>query len=235
VAALAMDCVLARLQPARLIFSATGLREGLLYEQLPPAVKKQDALIAGCGKFAMKTSRFDDLKYFHSLSRWMEPLFAGEDAEVLRLIEASCLLSDTCGFEHEDYQAEQAFSRIFVLPLSAVDHAGRAFLALSQYVRYKGYLRRVTRAREAPDVTSPAQKILDARMTDLAVRAGLAQRMAYLLTGGALDLLKHASFKLTPKNLTLKLDEKADTLNAHVIEDALREIAAGMGKEAVIA
>ena len=39
------------LQPARLVFSAWGLREGLLWETMPDHVRKQDPLVAGIADF----------------------------------------------------------------------------------------------------------------------------------------------------------------------------------------
>jgi exopolyphosphatase/guanosine-5'-triphosphate,3'-diphosphate pyrophosphatase len=228
VAALTMEQLFEKIRPRQLIFSGTGLREGLLFDQLPPAAHKQDALIAGCAKIALKISRFDDLKAFMILAQWMTPLFAGQDAAFMRLLEASCLLSDTGWFEHEDYQAEHAFQRILVMPFYAIDHTGRAFLAMTQYVRYKGYTKRID------EVTKPAQKLLADRTIDLAATIGLAQRMGYLLTGGALGLLRQTELKVTQKQLILKLNEQADTLNADIIRDALKTLAERMGLEAVV-
>lgn len=228
VAALTMEQLFAQIKPRQLVFSGTGLREGLLFDQLTPAVLQQDALIAGCIKIALKISRFDDLKAFKILSRWMEPLFAGQDATFMRLLEASCLLSDTSWFEHEDYQAEHAFQRILVMPFYAIDHTGRAFLAMTQYVRYKGY------TKKFDEVTRPAQKLLADRTIDLAATIGLAQRMGYLLTGGALGLLRQTELKVTPKQLVLKLNNHSDMLNSDVIRDALKALAERMGLEAVI-
>jgi len=233
VAALTMERLFERLRPRELVFSAAGLREGLLFDQLPPALQKQDPLIAGCETFALRAGRFENLRGFHALARFVEPLFAREDASVLRLVAAGCILSDTCGFEHEDYQAAQAFRRIFVFPFTGLDHPGRAFLALSQYARYKGYVRR-GRREKGEDVTFPAQKLLDERMTGLAVTAGLAQRLGYVLTGGALELLKHAALNVTPERLTLKLDPEGKTLNADVIVRAVADLAKAAGREGVI-
>jgi exopolyphosphatase/guanosine-5'-triphosphate,3'-diphosphate pyrophosphatase len=233
VAALTMEQLFEKIRPRRLIFSGTGLREGLLYDQLAPALQREDALIAGCAKIALRISRFDDLEAFGTLSRWMEPLFAGQDGAFKRLMEASCLLSDTGWFEHEEYQAEHAFDRILVMPFYGIDHPGRAFLALSQYVRYKGYLRRDHHTR-GDEVIRPAQKMLADRTMDLAATIGLAQRMAYLLTGGALGLLNHTELKVTPKQLILKLNDQADLLNADVIHDALKALAENMSLEAVV-
>ncbi|MDE2337462.1 MAG: Ppx/GppA family phosphatase, partial [Alphaproteobacteria bacterium] len=175
--------------------------------------------------------RFDDLKAFKTLSRWMEPLFEDEDADFMRLMEASCLLSDTGWFEHEEYQAAHAFERILVMPFYGIDHPGRAFLAMTQYVRYKGYVRR---EGHYEDVIKPALKLLADRVIDRAATIGLAQRMGYLLTGGALGLLRQTELELTPKQLVLKLNESADMLNADVIKDAMHALSDKMRREAVI-
>jgi exopolyphosphatase/guanosine-5'-triphosphate,3'-diphosphate pyrophosphatase len=220
VAALAMEILFKKIRPRRLIFSGTGLREGVLFDQLKPAVLKQDALLASCAKITAYAGDSKDL--YH----WLEPLFAGQGAEFSRLLEASCLLSGVSSLEHEDYQAEHAFRRILVMSFYGIDHAGRAFLALSQYVRYEGHL--------DADVAAVAQKLLDHKRIDLAVMAGQAQRLGYLLTGGALELLGQAEFKVTPKKLVLKLKGRTAALNAGVVGDALKYLAESMGRAAII-
>lgn len=227
VAALAMHRVFEVLKPARLIFSGTGLREGMLYDVLSPDTQKEDALIASCRKVARQVSRFGDVEGFTALSRWMSPLFAKEDAKTQRLLQAGCLLSDISWFEHEDYQARHAFERILVLPFYGIDHPGRAFLALMQFARYAG--------DNIEDVQGITAKLIDGKMTATAVIAGLAQRMGYLLTGGALSLLKDSSLILTPQKLTLKLDPGSHMLSAEVVGRSLDRLAQAMGKEAEIA
>lgn len=226
VAALVMERIFDKIHPSRLVFSGTGLREGLLYDNLSASVRQQDPLVASCAKVALKISRFSDVKSFHALSSWLEPLFAKESAQTQRLVTASCFLSDTGWFEHEDYQAPHAFERLLVMPYYGVDHAGRAFLALSQHARYAG--------PELPEETKGAQKILGEDGIRLALAAGLAQRMGYLLSGGALSLLKHSTLKLSPKTLTLKLDRSANALNADVVGEAVEELAAVLGVSASI-
>lgn len=46
------EAMLSRFKPSRLVFSSWGLREGLLYDSLPPHSKAQDPLLAGIGVFA---------------------------------------------------------------------------------------------------------------------------------------------------------------------------------------
>lgn len=223
VAALTMQRLFQRIAPARLIFSATGLREGLLYEQLKPAVREQDALLASCRKVAAKISRFDDMYSFNVLWRWMMPLFAGQDEHFLRLLQASCYLSDLSWFEHEDYQAEHAFDRVLVLPLYGIDHPGRVFLALSQQVRYRGYLQHAGREDAA---VMAARRLLTPLDIEVATVVGLAQRIGYLLTGGALTLLTQTKLSVTPEKLVLSLGGRAKQLDADIILDALNDLAA---------
>jgi len=51
-AAVLLLAMLARLNPARVVFSSWGLREGLLYDRLPPHTRAQDPLLAGVSAFA---------------------------------------------------------------------------------------------------------------------------------------------------------------------------------------
>lgn len=51
-AAVLLQAMLTRLNPARIVFSSWGLREGLLYDRLPPHGRAQDPLLAGISAFA---------------------------------------------------------------------------------------------------------------------------------------------------------------------------------------
>lgn len=230
VAALTMERIFEKISPRQLVFSATGLREGLLYEQLKGSARKEDPLIASCRKVAAKISRFDDIYHFNVLARWMMPLFADQEKPFIRLLEASCLLSDLSWFEHEDYQAQHAFERVLVLPLYGVDHPGRVFLALSQYIRYRGFL-----PTYDTSVTTLAKQILPPIDIEIATVVGLAQRIGYLLTGGALALLKQAEIGVTPETITLTLRGRAKMLDAESIAEAMADLASAMGRRAEIA
>lgn len=48
-----LDALLDRLKPDRVVFSSWGLREGLLYDRLPPEEQVRDPLIAGVTEFAL--------------------------------------------------------------------------------------------------------------------------------------------------------------------------------------
>lgn len=225
VAALAMYRVFRVLKPARLVFSGTGLREGLMYDRLSPARKKQDALLEGSGKIALHAGRFSDLKPYAALEKFIVPLFSKEGRDVQRLAAAACRLSDICWFEHEDVQASYALSRALTAPLYGVSHSGRAFLGIALALRYG-------EDAKAASLTA-LHGVLDGLDTP-AVTAGRALHLAHLLTGGDLLLLSKASLKATPKTLTLHLAGQARALRAENVDKALAALAEGMGRAAKI-
>lgn len=51
-AAVLLQAMLSRIKPSGLVFSSWGLREGVLYDRLPPHSRAQDPLLAGVGVFA---------------------------------------------------------------------------------------------------------------------------------------------------------------------------------------
>ena len=135
-AALTLERVLRLAKPDRVVFSAFGLREGHLFAALPAAERAKDPLIAACAEFAEAEARFGDLGRL--LQDWIDPLFAGDDAEARRLRLAACTLSDIGWRDHPDYRAEQAFTRILRLPIAGIDHKGRVAIALAVFIRYGG-------------------------------------------------------------------------------------------------
>lgn len=226
VAALAMHRLFRLIKPKRLIFSGTGLREGLLYDQLPPPLQREDALLASCQKIAKHTSRFDDMRGFERLTEWCRPLFRDQSPDFLRLLKASCLLSDMGWFESEDYQAEHAYQRVLVAPLYGIDHPDRAFLAYGAYIRYAG--------GDAKTVRRKLGVQLAAEMAANADIAGLAQRLGYMLTGGALTLLTDSDLALEDGKVVLKLRGTSKKLIAEYSMKALEKLAETMGRRAVI-
>src|SRR5207237_130041 len=122
-------------RPDRLVFSAFGLREGYAYGVLPGG-ERADPLIAGAMTMARRQSRPGNDGY--RLLRWISPVFPRLDEAGRRLYRAACWLSDTAWTEHPDYRAEQAFLRSLRMPVGAIEHSERAFIALALHARYGG-------------------------------------------------------------------------------------------------
>ncbi|MCG8371853.1 MAG: Ppx/GppA family phosphatase, partial [Proteobacteria bacterium] len=84
------------MQPDRIVMSALGMREGLLYDLLSDAEQARDPLIAACEELAYLRSRSPE--HVDELVPWtgmvLEAIGLDETPEEARLRHAACLLSD---------------------------------------------------------------------------------------------------------------------------------------------
>lgn len=177
--AFVMIRILEHLAPRKLVFSAYGLREGVLFDLLSNDQRQDDPLLSGCQVIASRNQRFSML--VDHLVRWTAPLFADETAPLKRLRHAACLLADFCWAEHPEYRAKHAFLRVLRLPFVGITHEERVFLALVALYRYGGV--------EDRD-THPVSALLSQTERDRAHLLGLALQLALSMTGGAVPLLE---------------------------------------------
>jgi exopolyphosphatase/guanosine-5'-triphosphate,3'-diphosphate pyrophosphatase len=212
-AALFMERLLRRAQPRKLVFSAFGLREGILHDLLPLETRALDPLLAACDDVANRLGRFGPPD---PLIAWIRPL-GPTSPESRRLATASCLLSDIAWLEHPDYRAEQAYLRALRMPFGGIDHVGRAFIALALYLRYGG--------RADDPVTEVSHALLDETTFRQAVTLGLQLRLAYTLCGGALSLLDGASLARDGDRLVLRIARDAADLKVDAVERRLDAVA----------
>ncbi len=224
-AALVLERVLRAVRPATVAFSAFGLREGYIYDLLPPAERARDPLQAMTEDIAVALGRFGSPGA--ALEEWTQPLFAEEDAARNRLRRAACELSDFAWREHPDYRAEHALNQALHLPLYGIDHAGRCFLALTLYVRYGG------EAEEG--VAKLPRGLIDTESRERAVVLGLALRLAYALTGTAPELLRHSRLELDQDRVTLKIAPDWRILAGDAVQRRLDALGKAVKRQTAIA
>jgi exopolyphosphatase/guanosine-5'-triphosphate,3'-diphosphate pyrophosphatase len=223
-AAVALDRLIDIMQPDRLVFSAQGLREGLLYSKLTPAQRQDDPLLAACMIIANRAQRFDVSG--QELYDWIDPLFSKESAADKRLRMAACLLGDIAWNEHPDYRAEQAFWRVLRMPLTGLDHPGRVFLATAIGARYG--------ANVNGDGTSDTARIYQMISPDELDRAqvlGKALRFAFTLSAGSRRILKTTRLSLDKADLTLKLPSGGGALLGEMVTRRFESIAKQLGRK----
>lgn len=122
-------------KPSEIDVSSYGIREGLLYEQMPQRLRARDPLIEAARAVEATQARIPG--FGKKLFAFLEPLFKDTPKERLRLIKAACLLHDTTWRAHPDYRAEACFDNATRANLGGLDHPGRVFLGLSLLHRYK--------------------------------------------------------------------------------------------------
>ncbi|HEX6101768.1 MAG TPA: Ppx/GppA family phosphatase [Alphaproteobacteria bacterium] len=224
-AALVLERVLKAARPSTVAFSAFGLREGHIYDLLPPAERSRDPLLSMCEDMAEALGRFGSPGT--AMEAWTAPLFPGEDLAQGRLRRAVCELSDFAWREHPDYRAAHAMNQALHLPLFGIDHSGRCFLALALHARYGG-------GAEAGAAALP-RGLLDADRREQAVALGLAVRLAYAITGAAPELLRHARLELGEGRITLCIEPQWRILAGEAVRRRFDALGKALKRETAIA
>lgn len=122
-------------RPKEIDISSYGIREGLLYEQMPEKLRQRDPLIEACRFAEVTSARMPG--FGRQLFTFIEPLFKSAPQAKMRLVKAACLLHDTTWRAHPDYRAEACFDNVTRANLGGLSHPDRVFLGLALLHRYK--------------------------------------------------------------------------------------------------
>ena len=121
-------------KPKDIAISSYGIREGMLYEQMPQRLRDRDPLIEACRFAEAKDARMPG--FGKILNTFIAPLYKGASAPRRRLVKAACLLHDVSWRAHPDYRAEVCFDNSTRANLGGLKHSERIFLGLALLHRY---------------------------------------------------------------------------------------------------
>lgn len=220
-AALTLARVLRAARPSRVVFSAYGLREGVIFDRLAPEARTEDPLIAACRSAADRGARFP--AHADELMAWTDPLFGGDDPADRRLRLAAALLSDVAWRVHPDYRAEHALADVLHGPYVGVSHRDRARLAMKLHARYTG--------GDGGPEAGRIRALIGAEAAAAARRVGLALRLAHTISGGAPGLLPALSLRLEKGAVVLQAGPGGAALLAPVVQRRLEQLAKSFDKE----
>lgn len=223
--ALVLEHVVRVAKPKEIVFSALGVREGLLFSQLGMRARGRDPLIVAAGE--LNTLRSRSPEHGEELARWFARFMASsgleETAEEKRLAHAACLLADIGWRAHPDYRGEQSLNIIAHAGFVGVDHPGRVFIALSVYFRHVGLI---------DDELSPRiRELASSRIIDRARVLGAAMRVAYLVSAAMPGVLPRTPLKVERGKLTLRLPADLAALAGDRVFARLRQLARLIGRE----
>ncbi len=213
-AALVMDRILDITQPVDVVFSASGIREGYLYEKLAPFLRNEDPLIASCTDLASQHGRASG--YARELFTWMSPLFEQENDANRRLRFAVCILSEIAWRIHPDYRSEWAFFRVIQSTLAGLSHFERVTLAMALYHRYQFKLK----------LKSSVVSLVKEKEKLFARLIGTAAHLAFLLSGGHTGNLKHVTLSHKKGNIEVTFGPEAEDL----LSDSVRKRINGLNE-----
>lgn len=209
--------------PHDIAISSYGIREGMLYQQMPQELRNRDPLIEACRFAEDKDARLPG--FGRNLYKFILPLFASAPDERKRLIRAACLLHDVSWRAHPDYRAESCYDNMTRANLGGLKHSERVFLGLALMHRY-------TNKREGTRF-APMLRLLDDKELHTAEVVGKAMRFGAMLwlQGAPLGEMRWFPKK---KVLELWLSKEAEPLFGEVAEARFNSLANTLGAQTVV-
>jgi exopolyphosphatase / guanosine-5'-triphosphate,3'-diphosphate pyrophosphatase len=227
-AALVMENLVRVINPKEIIISVLGVREGLLYSLLKEKERARDPLIQAAADLNVLRSRSPH--HGEELIAWTDRFMASsgieETGDERRLRHAACLLGDIGWRAHPDYRGEQSMNIIANGAFYAIDHPGRAYLALSVYFRHAGL--------SEEDLSPRLRELATTRTLDRARVLGAAMRVAYILTAGQSGVLPKTPMQVKRGRLVLRLPGPFARLTSDRLERRLTQLARLVGREPMI-
>ncbi len=207
----------AELAASAMIISSTGLREGLLYRELPDDVRTQDPLLVAAQEEGRRLARFPE--HGHLIDRWIAPLFPDDQPADIRLRQAACLLADIAWSANPGFRAERGVEVALHGSWLGATMEDRYRIAQALHTAFGGGTQHFGRI---PDSVHPDQ-IARATAWGLAIRVG--QRFS----GGVADPLKHSSLAIVDRRVVLQISQQVAGLAGEAVARRLRNLAIYLG------
>ncbi|MCX8507727.1 MAG: exopolyphosphatase, partial [Rhodobacteraceae bacterium] len=211
-------------RPREIDVSSYGIREGLLYEQMPDKLRRRDPLIEACRYAEQTMARMPG--FGKKLFNFLMPLYENSPAARLRMVKAACLLHDTTWRAHPDYRAELCFDNATRANLGGLSHQERVFLGLALLHRYKNS-RAGSRLESLFSLLSPAE-IQEAEIL------GKAMRFGAMLSAQAPEKTGTLAYDAPSRRLTLRLRPGHEALFGEVASARFQALAEALGASATV-
>jgi exopolyphosphatase/guanosine-5'-triphosphate,3'-diphosphate pyrophosphatase len=227
-AALVLENLVRIAKPKDVVFSALGVREGLLYSLLDAEERAKDPLLAAASELNVLRSRSP--AHGWELIQWTDRFMASsgldESAGERRLRHAACLLADIGWRAHPDYRGEQSLNVIANAAFVAIDHPGRTFISLAVFFRHVGLV--------DEELSPRLRELASSRVLDRARVLGAALRVAYVVSASTTGVLPRTPMVVERGRLVLRLENGLAALAGERVSRRLRQLARLIGREPVM-
>lgn len=215
-AAVLLSATVRRLGSSCVIASAYGLREGLLYAQLPPALQAEDPLLSAARGEGERQGRFPE--HGDLLFAWTGGLFSpGETPADARLRLAACLLSDVAWRAHPDFRSDRGLDIALHGNWVSVTAGERAMLAMALHACFGG--------PPTDPVFDTLRRLATPEQLARARAWGLALRLGQRLTGGTARAISSSTLRREGDTLVLTLPSGLRPLYGEAVARRLKTLA----------
>jgi exopolyphosphatase/guanosine-5'-triphosphate,3'-diphosphate pyrophosphatase len=226
-AALVLEALIERLGVERIVLSAYGLREGVLFDAMEPELQRLDPLIEACSALGGRLGAVERIG--PALQAWLEPFWAAlppvfAPARSQVLLEAGCRLADIGARLHPDHRPDLAFEQVLRSPAAGQTHPERAFLAAAAFARH-------TSQSAVPEAEDLARVLTPERLARARV-FGLAMRLGCDLSGRSPELLAASTLEVTDTEVVVSAHRsQADLLLGEQTARRLSTLGAALERE----
>lgn len=215
-AAVLLQALLTQLNPTKVVFSSWGLREGLLFDRLPPHGKAQDPLLAGVALFASQRGAPPTLAT--RMAAWTLDAAPARDHGSERLRLAATMLGLASMQIEPNLRLPQAINWALHKRWIGIDGKGRAMIAAAV-------------AANGNQLNLPARlrSLASDEALEEAVRWGLALRLARRLGARSPRSLQVSRLRIDDGVLVLRLAQSHEALFGIPTEKDLKLLAGRLG------
>jgi len=208
--------LLGKLKPTKLVFSAWGLREGWLYDQLDPAAKAQDPLLSGIASFAAPRGGPPTLAT--RIAGWTVDALPHDGGGSERVRLAATMLALASMQIEPNLRLKQALNWALFKRWMDLSDEGRAMIAAAL-------------SANCGDTNLPKMltKLTSEKRLEEAICWGLAIRLARRLGAGSRRSLRNSALGIDRGQLMLYLGESHADLWADHVEADLSALATRLG------
>jgi exopolyphosphatase/guanosine-5'-triphosphate,3'-diphosphate pyrophosphatase len=218
VAAMLLNLLVEELEPSKLIVSAFGIREGLLFSNLKARVRSIDPLLEEARDAGGGEHRFG--QHGDLLDQWIAPLF-DDTPPMQRLRLASCLLADVAWQANPNFRADRAIEMALHGNWVALNPAGRVIMAQALSSNF---------GRES----LPDQRLATLCKDGQLRRAhcwGAAMRLGQRLSGGVASVLERTKLEADERSITLRVAAGEEALIGDAVMRRLERLAEALERK----
>lgn len=211
------------LEPSHIIVSAYGLREGLIYRDMPQDIRAIDPLLDSTRRFGRYQSRFG--QDGSALFAWLKPAFPDLTAAEERVLLSACHLADIGWQANPDFRSERALEIALHGNWVGIDAAGRAILAQALFTNFGGGVEAFT----------ADERLCSTQCLARAAAWGLAIRLGQRFGGGHDAMLENSKLQRDDKGLHIAMCDDEMVLMGESVERRLAKLAGYLGVDYHIA
>ena len=191
----------------KVVFSTSGIREGLLFSMLSPYLRQDDLLLSSCDM--LRNTFKGRARYTRELFEWMTPLFDEQETHSMRRVRmAACMLNHLAMNIQRSNRAEWAYHHVLHASIRGLEHQERVALAAALYHRYR------------PNMSDEfgSYSLLDDKWKSWAMLVGATMRMGYMLSGGSPGNLGKTQLRLDDDRPKLRLSSSMKPLQGETLD-----------------